>query len=72
MKVATYDDMLDIWWKIADAMKFSPGESPESLRDYHAAVFEKCLHHLHWTIPEWNQCNENLRKQLEEKKLRGG
>lgn len=72
MKKASYEDLIDIWWKTAAAMQFSPGESSESMRLWHAAVFEKCLKHLGWEIAEWNESNEALRKKLSEKKVKGG
>ncbi len=53
MPKADYRELVDAWWKTADALEALPGA--ERIRvDWHARMFEGILTQCGWTVQEWN------------------
>ena len=51
---AEYDDLVDAWWKTADALDARP-PTEESRINWHAHVFERILVQCGWSVQEWNE-----------------
>lgn len=51
---AELNDLVDAWWKTAEAMDAMPDTASPDRKSWHARVFEKILEQCGWTTPEWN------------------
>lgn len=51
---AELNDLVDVWWKTAEAMEALPAIADQKRKDWHARVFEKILNQCGWTTLEWN------------------
>jgi hypothetical protein len=52
---AELDDLVDAWWKTAEAMGVSAEVADESLSSWHAQIFVAILNQCGWTTAEWNE-----------------
>ncbi len=61
MSEVTYEDLVDAWWKTADAMNVTKDDScPKWLRSWHTSVFERILQQCGWTVERWNHAVESI------------
>lgn len=51
---AELNDLVDVWWKTAEAMEATPALASKERQEWHARVFEKILDQCGWTTTEWN------------------
>lgn len=51
---AAYKDLVDAWWKIAEAMDAMP-PATEARSQWVSNVFGRLLDQCGWTIDEWNE-----------------
>ncbi len=52
---AQLSDLIDAWWKTAKEMNAMPDTASDSLKLWHAGVFESILIQCGWTTLEWNE-----------------
>lgn len=51
---AALNDLVDTWWKTAEAMDAVGDAASQERKNWHARVFEKILDQCGWTTSEWN------------------
>lgn len=51
---AELNDLVDVWWRTAEAMDAMPATASQERKDWHSRVFEKILNQCGWTTVEWN------------------
>lgn len=65
MGKAKLNDLIDTWWKTAEAMEARPGECSPERSAWHASVFESVLIQCGWSVSEWNEAVDNTKKEGE-------
>lgn len=55
---AEFHELVDTWWKTAEALEAMPGACEPGRKDWHAWVFERILDYCGWTTQEWNDAVE--------------